>query len=121
MLGPLNIVLEDFGVSLQNGFLPDDMPLWQLPNSYYESWESIVGQIPSLLRTKRLRTEVDSLPVLSPSKLEAENEWQRAYLLLSFMTHAYIWGGDRPSEARYQKTFASFENTNRHDRDCLQR
>ena len=98
MLGPLNINLEDFGVSPRNGFLPAQLPLRRLPNTYYKSWEQIVCQLHSLLSSNRLRQEVDLLPVLSTSRLEAESEWQRAYLLLSFMTHAYIWGGEIPSE-----------------------
>jgi indoleamine 2,3-dioxygenase len=98
MLGPLNITLEDFGVSSQNGFLPDQLPLWRLPDSYYESWERIVCQLHSLLRLKRLRYEVDELPVLSTSRLGAETEWRRAYVVLSFMCHGYIWGGESPSE-----------------------
>ena len=101
MLGPLDIILEDFGVSPQNGFLPDQLPLWRLPDSYYERWERIVGQLHSLLRTNQLRQEIDSLPILSLSRLTAENEWQRAYLLLSLMTHGYIWGGEYPSEVRF--------------------
>lgn len=98
MLGPLNINLEDFGVSPRNGFLPAQLPLWRLPNTYYESWEQIVCQLHSLLKSNRLRQEVDLLSILSTSRLETESEWQRAYLLLSFMTHAYIWGGETPSE-----------------------
>jgi indoleamine 2,3-dioxygenase len=100
MLGPLNIVLEDFSVSSQNGFLPDQLPLRRLSDPYFAPWESIIVNLHSLLGLKRLRQEVDALPVLSTSRLGAENEWQRAYLLLSFMTNGYIWGGDRPSEVR---------------------
>ena len=98
MLGPLNICLEEFGVSALNGFLPSRLPLWRLPSPYYQSWEQIVRQLHLLLRSNRLRQEVDLLSVLSTSRLEAEDEWQRAYLLLSFMAHAYIWGGRTPSE-----------------------
>jgi indoleamine 2,3-dioxygenase len=98
MFGPLNIKLPEFGVSPQNGFLPNELPLWRLPNNYYDSWEKIVCHLHSLLRSNRLRQEVDSLSILSTSRLETESEWQRAYLLLSFMTHAYIWGGAIPSE-----------------------
>jgi indoleamine 2,3-dioxygenase len=98
MFGPLNIPLSDFGVLLQNGFLPDQLPLRRLPDLYYESWERVVGRMPSLLTLNRLRCEVDALPVLSTSGLASEKEWQRAYLLLSFMTHGYIWGGEKPSE-----------------------
>jgi indoleamine 2,3-dioxygenase len=113
MLGPLNISLEEFGVSAGNGFLPDQLPLRRLPDPYYDSWEIIVAQVPSLLKLNRLRYEVDALPVLSTSKLGAENEWQRAYLLLSFMTHGYIWGGKKPSEVRFSLNISQHPCANR--------
>lgn len=97
MLGPLNIVLEDFGVSPRNGFLPDELPLRRL-SLYYSAWEDIVARLPSLLQRKSLRGVVDRLPLLSTSELLSESQWQRAYVLLSFLAHGYIWGGDRPSE-----------------------
>lgn len=98
MLGSLNVNLNDFGISSQNGFLPDQLPLWRLPDTYYGAWEKIVDQLPSLLKRNRLRQAVDQLSVLSASRLGVENEWQRAYVLLSFMTHGYLWGGEKPSD-----------------------
>ena len=95
MLGPLKINLAEFGVSPRQWL---SNCLLRLPNTYYESWERIVHQLPSLLKAKRLRQEVDNLELLSTSWLGPEREWQRAYVLLSFMAHAYMWGGERPSE-----------------------
>jgi len=96
MLGPLNILLEDFGVS-RSGFLPATNPS-RLSNPYYSKWENMVVCLPRLLREKLLRDAVKEMPVLSTSNLFSLAEWQRAYLLLSFMTHGYIWGGEAPSE-----------------------
>ncbi|RDW60083.1 putative indoleamine 2,3-dioxygenase family protein [Coleophoma crateriformis] len=98
MLGPLNVNLEDFDVSVKNGFLPSQPPLQQLADPYYGAWEDIVGNLPVLIRTQTIRAAVDELPLLSTSKLQSEREWQRAYLLLSLLAHAYIWGGKTPSE-----------------------
>jgi len=98
MIGTLDIKLEDYGVSFQKGFLPSEEPLKVLPSSYYQPWETIIQEIPKLIRTFELRQEVDRLPVLSTEYLETEREWQRAYVILCFMTHGYIWGGERPSE-----------------------
>lgn len=98
MLGPLNIVLKDFGVSSRNGFLPDKLPLLRLLNPYFEAWEEIVDRLPFLLKNNHIRNEVDKLSILSVSKLTSERELQRAYLLLSLMTQAYIWGGAKPSQ-----------------------
>ena len=41
---------------------------------------------------------VDELPILSTSKLNGEPEWRRAYVVLAYLTHAYVWGGEKPKE-----------------------
>ncbi|KAI9844679.1 MAG: hypothetical protein M1837_005421 [Sclerophora amabilis] len=97
MIPPLPI-LEDYGISPQNGFLPSEAPLEHLPDPYYREWESVVRNLQPLLLSKRLRGVVDDLPVLSTARLGPEAEWRRAYMLLAFMSHGYIWGGDKPSE-----------------------
>jgi len=96
MLGPLNINLAEFGVSQKNGFLPDTNPLPRLDS--HAEWEILVDEIPHLLENKRFRQSADAMPILDTSSLAEEPQWRRAYHLLSFMTHAYIWGGSQPSE-----------------------
>lgn len=109
MLGPLNINLSEYGVSTENGFLPEVNPLPRL--DAFPEWEDTVDDIPNLLKDGSFREHVDALPVLNTSDLKTEDEWRRAYHLLSFMTHAYIWGGKLPSEVtlryRVQKTHLS--------------
>lgn len=97
MLASLPIA-EDYDVSVANGFLPVDLPLEILPNSYYNKWENIVRNLQGLILSRRLRGVVDALPVLSTDRLRTESEWRRAYVILAFISHAYIWGGDRPAE-----------------------
>ncbi|ERS97507.1 hypothetical protein HMPREF1624_05675 [Sporothrix schenckii ATCC 58251] len=82
-----------YGLS-DNGFLPPQLPLATLPDPYYAPWEAIIRQLPALLQANRLRNEVDRLPILSVHALRSEPEWRRAYLILAFLTHAYIWGDD---------------------------
>lgn len=91
-------VLRSYGVSVTNGFLPEKAPLKTLPDTYYSPWESIVTILPTLIAECRVRAQIDALPVLDTSRLHSEPEWQRAYSILGFLTHAYIWGGDQPSE-----------------------
>ncbi|KAJ9162074.1 Indoleamine 2,3-dioxygenase [Coniochaeta hoffmannii] len=91
-------VLADYGLSPTHGFLPDVLPLTRLPDPYYTKWEAIVANLQALILSKRLRGVVDRLPVLSTIGLEHDAEWRRAYSLLTFMAHAYIWGGDSPSD-----------------------
>lgn len=98
MLGPLNVKLEEFAVSPSNAFLPDQLPLTQLPDPYYAPWEAVLSHLPTLLCSASLRNHIDQLDVLSTSRLSGEREWQRAYLILSFFTHGYIWEAGGPSE-----------------------
>ncbi|KAL2436239.1 Indoleamine 2,3-dioxygenase [Exophiala dermatitidis] len=89
---------EDYGVSPDRGFLPSENPIQCLPHQVYDRWERIMNNFQSLLLSKRLRTVIDKLPVIPAVHLETEAEWQRAYSVLTFMAHGYIWGGDKPSE-----------------------
>ncbi|TVY46787.1 Indoleamine 2,3-dioxygenase [Lachnellula occidentalis] len=93
----LEVDLELFGVS-QNGFLPEELPLQQLSDPYYEVWETVIRKLPTLLKTKSFRVKIDKLEVLSTSRLTSMREWQRAYLVLAFFTHSYIWEAGGPSE-----------------------
>ncbi|KAM0321387.1 hypothetical protein ACHAQA_010151 [Verticillium albo-atrum] len=97
MLPPIP-VLADYGISPTHGFLPDVLPLTRLPDPYYNKWEAVVGNLQALVLSRRLRGVVDRLPVLSTTGLEHEAEWRRAYSLLCFMAHGYVWGGDEPSD-----------------------
>lgn len=115
MLDTPEIVLEQFRVSPQNGFLPVMPPLRRLENPYYEPWESIVCDLPTYIKNGSIRQKIDCLPVLSTSMLEDESEWRRAYVVLAYLTHAYVWGGEKPSEVRstYPSTRGQFLIINR--------
>ncbi|KAL1867829.1 hypothetical protein VTK73DRAFT_3971 [Phialemonium thermophilum] len=83
----------------QNGFLPDRAPLRRLPDPYYAPWEALIDTLPSSTENGTLRTAVEQLPVLSAEdRLKTIDEQRRAYVILSFLTHAYVWGGDTPAE-----------------------
>ncbi|KAI0848388.1 Indoleamine 2,3-dioxygenase-domain-containing protein [Daldinia vernicosa] len=90
-------LLHKYSVS-RNGFLPEREPPSRLPHHYYAPWESILDDLPSLLNSKSIRKAVESIGVLSTSKLHTEEEWRRAYVVLSFLAHGYIWGGEKASE-----------------------
>ncbi|KAI1404257.1 Indoleamine 2,3-dioxygenase [Hypoxylon fuscum] len=91
-------VLSDYGISPNHGFLPDVLPLTRLPDPYYNKWESVGANLQNLILSKRLRGVIDRLPVLSTIGLEHDAEWRRAYMLLTFFAHGYIWGGDTPCD-----------------------
>ncbi|KAK1993960.1 indoleamine 2,3-dioxygenase [Colletotrichum falcatum] len=81
-----------------NGFLPADPPLRVLSDVYFAPWERVIQHLPELLKTGKLRREVDSLSVLSIENLRDEAECRRAYVILVFLAHAYVWGGKTPKE-----------------------
>ncbi|WYZ36095.1 hypothetical protein EsH8_X_000742 [Colletotrichum jinshuiense] len=81
-----------------NGFLPAEAPLKVLSNPYFSSWEKIIQHLPELLKAGKLRREVDALPVLSTDMLRNEAEWRRSYVILIFLAHAYVWGGEKAEE-----------------------
>ncbi|KAF3933446.1 Myoglobin [Dactylella cylindrospora] len=90
--------LEEYSISPRTGFLPDIPPLEILEDPYYEPWETAIERLHALILSRRVRQTVDGLPVLSTEYLKNENEWRRAYVILSFLSHSYIWGDETPSE-----------------------
>ena len=62
------------------------------------AWEDALLELPKLLLTGRLRSAVGALPALDAAPLLAQAQsdgddtqlW-RAHLLLSFLSHAYVW------------------------------
>lgn len=55
--------------------------------------------LPHLLSSRTFRKQADQLPVLSTTGLATDAEQRRAYVVLCFLAHAYIWGGDTASDA----------------------
>ncbi|KAJ5692741.1 hypothetical protein N7462_002164 [Penicillium macrosclerotiorum] len=90
--------LADYGISPEHGFLSPEPPLESLPDQYYAKWEAITANLQPLLLSKRIRGIIDHLPILSTDHLQTDAEWRRAYVVLVFMLHGYVWGGDRPAE-----------------------
>ncbi|KAI1869418.1 hypothetical protein JX265_006508 [Neoarthrinium moseri] len=81
----------------RNGFLPHSAPVKRL-SMHYATWELLAQCLPELLKERCLRGVVDGMKVLSVDNLTSEEEWQRAYVILTFLAHGYIWGGEKPSE-----------------------
>ena len=106
MLPPIP-TLQDYGISPSHGFLPMELPLEVLPDLYYSRWEAVAGNLQALILSRRLREVVERLPVLSTAHLQHPAEWRRAYSILAFMAHAYIWGGDKPEEVSSLRAFSN--------------
>ncbi len=82
----------DSAVSLKHGFLGDDLPLQSL-SCYFQQYETLLARLPLELKNGSLRNSVEKLPELefNANTLHSEQEWERAYLLLSFLGQSYIW------------------------------
>ncbi|RMZ88189.1 hypothetical protein DV736_g4574, partial [Chaetothyriales sp. CBS 134916] len=90
--------LEDYGLSPETGFLPEQVPLQYLPHPVYDRWERIANNFHALILSRRLRAIIKKLPVIPVVHLETEAEWRRAYVLLCFMANGYIWGEEKPAQ-----------------------
>ena len=90
-------LLRKHGIS-DNGFLPAEAPLQFLPDEYYLPWELLIHNLPLLLKTDQLRTQINSLDVLHTDNLRSEPEWRRAYVILAFLAQGYVWGGIEAAE-----------------------
>ncbi|KAJ9602025.1 hypothetical protein H2200_013385 [Cladophialophora chaetospira] len=91
-------ILRRCRVSASSGFLPEPVPIKRLPDPYYEPWETTAASLPRLIQNDQARARIDDLPVLDTERLIGEEEWRRAYSILAFLTHAYIWSGEMPSD-----------------------
>lgn len=98
MLDIPETLLDEYRISSECGFLPDTLPSQRLQDPYYEPWEKIARDLPLYIKTGSVRQMVDELPILSTSNLNGEMEWRRAYVVLAYLTHAYVWGGEKPKE-----------------------
>lgn len=84
--------LSKYNISPETGFLPS-RPLTPLRGEAFSKWEEVLAKLPELIKTKKLREEVLSLPEteFSSSTLQSEEEWARAYSLLSYLGQGYVW------------------------------
>ena len=90
----LSLILQDFQISPETGFLPRTPPLRRLPGEYFAPWEELIASLPELNKTRQLRAAVNDLPErdFTGATLSSEEEWRRAYVLLCFIGQSYIWG-----------------------------
>ena len=85
--------LESFEISEKTGFL-SKKPSQTLPGPYFGEWEGAAQRIPQLIACNGLRKEVnEKLPEIdfSDITLHTEEQWQRAYIVTTFLAQAYLW------------------------------
>lgn len=64
----------------------------------YAPWLFIAGNLSTLIKQRKLRERVDAMPLLSVDKMHSVVEQHRAYSILAFMAHAYVWSPPAPCE-----------------------
>ncbi len=84
-------------LSRERGFLPLQDPLRRLPEPF-KAWEEVGSNLPKLFASDHIRQTIADLPPFPLAAIATEPERERAMLLLSYLGHAYVWGGAQPAE-----------------------
>src|SRR5437588_4245893 len=84
-----------FELSHERGFLPLHDPLPRLPRAF-DAWETVALDLPKLLISDQVRRTIADLPPFPVEAISDSRERERAMVLLSYLGHAYVWGGPRP-------------------------
>ncbi len=84
-----------FEISHERGFLPVHDPLTRLPKAF-DAWETVALRLPKLLASDQVRRTIADLPPFPVEAINDCRERERAMVLLSYLGHAYVWGGPRP-------------------------
>jgi indoleamine 2,3-dioxygenase len=82
-------------ISHDRGFLPLQDPLTLLPK-VFNGWEEVAHQLPKLLVSNQIHRTIGDLPPFPLEEIHDSRELERAMVLLSYLGHAYVWGGPRP-------------------------
>lgn len=85
-----------FDVNPDTGFLPTEFPVTTIDDKYYQPWESLAANLPAILLARNIRSLVDKLPLLSTERLKSVPDIRRAYQILGYLAHAYVWGTNEP-------------------------
>lgn len=89
--------LSQYDFHPRHGFLPDPDPLERLPEPF-AAWEALGRDLPKLLVADQVRPRLQGMPVFPTAALGGSREWERAMVLLSYLGHAYVWGGGKAAE-----------------------
>ena len=83
--------LSDYNINTFTGFMPNPPPLQRLP-IYYQPWELLMDHLNTLTLSGALRKKVALLPELSIENLTSKAEERRAFIVLTFIAHSYMYG-----------------------------
>ena len=83
-------------LSRERGFLPRQDPLIRLPKAF-DAWEELAQRLPKLFASDQIRGTIADLPAFPTDTIGDARERERAMVLLSYVGHAYVWGGPQPA------------------------
>lgn len=90
------ISLEKYGISPDNGFLSTHPPLQSFSDPYYAPWDQIATNLHQLIQSEKLEQAVHDLQPLDPHHLDTDVNLQRAYTVLAFLIHGFVWSSSPP-------------------------
>ena len=86
-----------YGISAKHGFLSPYAPRPAFTNTYFKPWDDINKDLAILIKSNQIQHAVKQLPLLDISSLDGDLDYRRAYVVLGFITHAYIWSTQPPN------------------------
>lgn len=87
--------LADYAVDPSRGFVPAEDPLAAMP-APFAAWESVAQDLSGLVRMRRVRRAIRSLPPIDLALAATTAERERLFLTLSVLTNAWVWGDGAP-------------------------
>lgn len=88
----LSKMLEFYRISPITGFAMEQPSAITLANPALRPWMEIGERIPEIINAGTLRLRIRTLPVLSSDLLQSFEEYRLAFVVLTFLAQAYIWG-----------------------------
>ncbi|PVU86715.1 hypothetical protein BB559_005222 [Furculomyces boomerangus] len=98
--------LREYDVSENCGFLSDDIPLQKLDDEYYQPWEYLITEFVSYQVSGKFREKILELPLLSTEHLKTLPNYKRAYMVLAYLVHGYVWSIHKKPEEKIPKCLA---------------
>jgi len=93
----------------ERGFLSLQDPLRHLPAAF-DAWESVALSLPKLFASDRLRRAISELPPFPADAIATDAERERAMVVLSYLGHAYVWGGPIPANTLPERIAVPWHN-----------
>lgn len=98
------MALSDYQVNPRTGFV-SPVPLPNALPPAFAVWDQVVPELSALIRARRVRALMETLPLLDPLVLTTDGDRERALLLLTHFANAYVWG-DEQAATRLPRSIA---------------